>query len=328
MKKTEFDNLINRYFCDEEFPEEGKIPLVGGKRVIPYAIERLRKLNQEQACQSMNYDGVSYTETSSKTPDTVLRIDEGPVAPLINETKPEEAVGKVHNYVIVLVRNPLTGLWESKIEFLRMNLVEVRSKHAHIILSKIDPERTGEFLYIASGECIFDGRSTIVNIQSGMNWEINLSRPGISMQVEEIRSRMTGGKIENLFSRGVGPKNDFWGAIAFVFFREVLQYPNVEYGTSTLRKKTTETKETIQKFWCEAGVDVEEYNSVKNCRSREGGRSLCSPPTGLTTSASTTRDLNTLKVAELREMLETMGMEIVGRPRKAELIALIEELIS
>lgn len=322
--KTKFDNMVNRYFSDEDSQDDGKVPLVNGKRVVPYAIDRLRKLNQEQACQPMTFDGSMYTETSSKKPDVVLRIDEGPVAPLGNETTPDQFPGAIHNYVIVLVPNPSTGMLESRIEFLRMNLVEVRSKHAHIILSKIDPERKGNFLYIASGECVFDGKTMTVNIQSGMNWEINLSRPGIQERVQEVRLGMTSAKT---ISDGVGPKNDFWGAIAYTFFRDVLGYSNIEYGTSTLRKKTSGSLEDIQQFWCENGVSVEAYRSKDKCLSREEGINVCLKPTNKRKKEDDL-DLRRLSVAELRDMLREMGIEVERRTRRQQMIDMIEEILN
>jgi hypothetical protein len=63
-----------------------------------------------------------------------------------------------------------------------------------------------------------------------------------------------------------------------------------------------------------------------------GGRNLCSEPFGKQIAPSSgeidQQDLNTLTVARLREMLETLGVEIIGRPRKAELISMIEEFLS
>lgn len=322
LKKLEFDNMVNRYFSDEDSPVDGKVPLVNGRRVVPYAIDRLRKLNQEQACQPMTFDGSVYTETSSKNPDVVLRIDEGPVAPLGNETTPDQFPGAIHNYVIVLVPNPSTGMLESRIEFLRMNLVEVRSKHAHIILSKIDPERKGGFLYMASGECVFDGRTMIVNIQSGMNWEINLSRPGIHETVQKVRRTMTS---EQTISEGVGPKNDFWGAVACTFFRDVLGYSYVEYGTSTLRKKTTGSLEDIRNNWCRNGVSVEAYKSKDKCLSREEGVNVCR--LDWKEKVDEERDLRSMTVAELRSILEEMGVEVESRMRRQKMIELIEEIL-
>lgn len=328
--KDRFDEVVGRFFCDGDNPEPGKIPLVPGRVVIPYSLERLEKLNREHACSPMVFEGGYYTETGSKTTGVVLRIQEGKISPLGNETTPETAVGMVHNYVIVLVRNPTTGLWETKIEFLRMNLVEVRSKHSHIVLTKIDPERRGDFLYLSSGECLFDGSTLFVNIQSGMNWELNLSRPGISQVVGEVRVRMMeeGGKLETLLSRGVGPKNDFWGAISTIFFKQVLGYPVVEYVTSTLRKKTTESKSVIQSQWCRGGVEVEQFASLEDCKKRRGGVDLCKGgPEPTPEPAPSTPDLTKLTVPRLREMLESLGVEIVGRPRKAELISMLGEFL-
>lgn len=322
-RKRDFDDMVNGYFCDEDDQDTGKIPLVNGGRVVPYAVERLRKLNQEQACQSMTFDGKTYTETSSKNPDVVLRIDEGPVAPLGNETVPDQFVGAVHNYVIVLVPNPLTGKLESKIEFLRMNLVEVRSKHAHIILSKIDPGRRGNFLYMASGECVYDGKKMLVNIQSGMNWEINLSRPGIYERVQGVRKNMT--SFKTIFE-GVGPKNDFWGAVAYTFFRDVLGYSSIEYGTSTLRKKTSESLENIQETWCGNGVGVEVYGTKDQCLSRDEGINLCKKDRKK--SSYDNNDFRGMTVTELRGVLYEMGIEVEKRTRRQRMIDMIEEILN
>jgi glycogen synthase len=154
-----------------------------------------------------------------------------------------------------------------------------------------------------------------------MNWEINLSRPGIQERVQQVRPGMTSAKT---ISEGVGPKNDFWGAIAYTYFRDVLGYNNIEYGTSTLRKKTSGSLEEIQQSWCENGVSVEAYQSKDKCLSREEGVNVCMKPSR--ESGKDDLDLQKLSVAELRDMLREMGIEVKSRTRRQQVIDMIEEI--
>lgn len=318
--KEWFDSMVGELLSDRMVP---------GEVVIPYARERLQRLQRDLMCQKVNSSSNIFEETKSKYPDAVIRVEEGWVAPLANESSPRDFPGKIHNYVLFCYWNPKTGAWETAIEFLRMNFLEVRSKHAHIILTKIYPRYGTNFRYIVSGECVFDQDSGIltVNVQSGMNWELNLSRPDTMEWMDSIRD-----SLPEDIRRGRGPKNDVWGAIIDVYFQRVLGFPRTRFGTSTLRGKTSEKRSVIQSQWCSEGVVVEEYPSLNDCMKRSNGKNLCRTEEPLEVNKDEEGegdeeeiDLESFTVPELREILKEMGIPVVGRPRKAELIEMIED---
>ena len=183
-KKIVYDYLVNRYFLETAIHK---------KDVVEYARGRLKTINTTQSCHALNFvdEGRGIQETASTKSDLIVRFDEGSENPLNNESLPTDKPGKVHNYVIIFVPRPNGNVIpESHIEFLAMNLVEVRSKHAHILLSKFAP-KFEDFKYFISGECFINPKDNklFVNIQSGMNWQLNLSRFS-EEDLNNIRSRM------------------------------------------------------------------------------------------------------------------------------------------
>ena len=342
-RKIIYDMLIDRYFLETAIHKE---------KVVEYAQARLRQINTTQACHAVNFtdndEGIQ--ETSSTKSDYVFRFEEGSSEPLNNDTLPEQNPGRVHNYVIIFAPRENNPLPESHIEFLAMNLVEVRSKHAHILLSKFAP-RFKDFKYLISGECIFNPKSDklSVNIQSGMNWQLNLSRFS-EQDLQNIKDRMksdiVNGNLEvpadladyayillQDILRGRGPKNDLFGAVAELYFSQCLGYEVGVYSTSTFRGQTKEDLRVL-KQWCDQGVGIRVFDNKKNCDSNPtGGRDFCAipnlPKPGKEPSSTTKKekpvDYETLTVVQLKELLDERNIVYPPRARKNQLIELLSE---
>jgi hypothetical protein len=331
--KRAFDFIVNRYFLGNA---------IGREQVVEYAKARLEQINSTQACHGMKYveGGSVIQETSSKTPDIVFRFDEGPVGPLLNETTPKENPGKVHNYVIVFYPE-VDGTMCSHIEFLGMNLVEVKSKHAHILLSKI-ATRFPDFRYFISGECIYDGdnKSLSLNIQSGMNWQLNLSR-FTKEDIQEIKDRMRVDIAEgNLSFPGSRHVEDFgyvllqdilrtedlFGAVARVFFEFVLGFVIDKYATSSFRGQTKESLNVV-KDWCEEGITIRMFNDTKTCNANpETGINFCSPESmPPQPSSDSVMDYTVMTINEIKTELDRRGIRYPTRPRRNQLVAMLME---
>jgi len=349
-RKIIYDTLIDRYFLETAIHK---------KDVVEYAQARLEQINTTQACHAVNViskDNLEETiqETSSSKSDYVFRFEEGSSEPLFNNTLPKQNPGRVHNYVIIFApRENDNPLPESHIEFLAMNLVEVRSKHAHILLSKFAP-RFRDFKYLISGECIFNPKSGkfSVNIQSGMNWQLNLSRFS-EQDLQGIKDRMKSDIINGNLEvpsdladyayvllqdilRGRGPKNDLFGAIAELYFSQCLGYEVGVYETKTFRGQTKEDIR-ILKQWCEQGVGIRIFDNKKVCDSNPtGGRDFCSTLSlpGFSVKEETTTktskkekeivDYNSLTVIQLKELLDDKDIVYPPRARKNQLIELLK----
>jgi len=354
-RKIIYDMLIDRYFLETAIHK---------KDVVEYAQSRLRQINTTQACHAVNittvieenpadnYDVIQ--ETSSTNSDYVFRFEEGSSEPLNNDTLPDQNPGRVHNYVIIFSPRENNPLPESHIEFLAMNLVEVRSNHAHILLSKFAP-RFKDFKYLISGECIFNPKSDklSVNIQSGMNWQLNLSRFS-EQDLQNIKDRMksdiVNGNLEvstdhkdplidyayillQDILRGRGPKNDLFGAIAELYFSQCLGYEVGVYETKTFRGQTKEDLRVL-KQWCDQGVGIRVFDNKKICDSNPTrGRDFCAMPDlpkPREESSSTTKkekkiDYKTLTVAQLQKLLNERDIVYPPRARKNQLIELLSE---
>lgn len=324
VKKQVYDLLIDRYFLETAIRKE---------RVVEYAQARLAQINTSQACHAMKYvERNSIQETTAGKPDVVFRFDEGSIEPLNNNTTPRERPGKVHNYVIVFAP-------DSHIEFLAMNLVEIRSKHAHILLSKFAP-RFPDFKYLISGECVYNRETNklSLNIQSGMNWQLNLSR-FTSEDIERLRERMRldveNGAIEfprgaedygyvvlNDLMRGRGPKNDLFGAVAAVYFNQVLGFEIDQYSTSTFRGLTKESLDVVRS-WCDQGVTIDTFSDKKTCETKpSSGKSFCGNKAEGEVEEEV-EDYNLYTVAELKDILDEFEVVYPPRARKSQLIEMI-----
>lgn len=340
-RKLVYDILIDKYFLGKAIRKE---------QVVEYAKSRLSQINTEQACHSMVYvnEGKVIQETTSKKPDTVIRFNEGPVAPLNNNTIPRKVPGKVHNYVMVFVPRKNHSIPESDIEFLAMNLVELRSKHAHILLSKFAPKYE-DFKYLISGESIVDPQTgeLSINIQSGMNWQLNLSR-FTQEDIQGLRNSITKDIREGSILlppdledyayimmhdilRGQGPKADMFGALPVIYFTHVLGYKFGSYSTASFRGLTKETVDNM-KSWCNEGVTIEKFSDLKTCKiPTNKGEDVC-----LETGAEKTKtrkrepespqiDFSKITIAQLKEILDERGIEYPSRPRRNQLIELVME---
>ena len=159
-----------------------------------------------------------------------------------------------------------------------------------------------------------------------MNWEISVSRPGIYDEIERILPEMAAeGPMGGELAAGVGPKNDFWGAIPVGFFKYVLGIPVVSYTPYPIRKKITAERDKLVREWCPNDVGLELYTNVQGCKERRNPVDLCSG--GSIPEQSEEESLEKLTVPKLRKMLEDAGIEIKGRPKKADLIELIREIV-
>lgn len=331
-KKQVYDLLIDRYFLETAIRKE---------QVVEYAQARLAQINTTQACHAMKYvDKNSIQETTAGKPDVVFRFDEGSKEPLNNNTTPRERPGKVHNYVIVFAP-------DSHIEFLAMNLVEIRSKHAHILLSKFAP-RFPDFKYLISGECIYDPatKKLSLNIQSGMNYQLNLSR-FTPDDIERLRQRMKtdiqtgavnfapgtedyGYVMLNDLMQGRGPKHDLFGAVSAVYFNQVLGFAIDQYSTSTFRGLTKESLDVV-KSWCSQGVTIDTFADKKTCETKpSSGKSFCgqepaNEPVMEELETEEIEDYNSYTVVELKDMLDELGIVYPPRARKSQLIDLLIE---
>jgi hypothetical protein len=281
-RKKVFDHIVSRYFLNNAIDRE---------QVIEYAKARLEQINTTQACHGMKYQmeggHTMIQETSSKNPDVVFRFEEtGGNKALFNDTVPRGNPGKVHNYVIVFYPEH-DGTMASHVEFLAMNLVEIKSKHAHILLSSIAP-RFPNFKYFISGECVYDEykKTLSLNIQSGMNWQLNLSRytqEDFAAIMERIRTDVAEGVVgiegpgEDFgyvllqdILRGRGPSGDLFGAISCVFFEHVLSYSLETYSTSSFRGQTKENIGVLRD-WCNEGISIKTFDSKQTCEAEPRG---------------------------------------------------------
>lgn len=332
-RKRIFDVVVNRYFMGNAIDRE---------QVVEYAKARLDQINTTQACHGMKYQegGAIIQETTSKNPDVVFRFEEvGSVGPLRNETTPKENPGKVHNYVIVFYPDS-TGAMCSHVEFLSMNLVEIKSKHAHILLSKIST-RFPDFKYFISGECLYNEEkgSLSLNIQSGMNWQLNLSR-FTPADLEIVRDRMrvdiaegvevlSGDRINEDFGyvllqdvlRGRGPSNDLFGAVACVFFEHVLGFKLEPYATSSFRGQTSERTAAL-KDWCDEGVSIKTFNDKKTCETEpRAGLNFCGPTSNPPSPGIV--DYTAMTLQDIKNRLNQRNIPYPTRPRRNQLVNLL-----